>query len=118
MLVYCDTCFDLWWTRSGLQNQLEVRRHHVHDCGFYPGMGSQPNVLSNYSTSSMQLRSDDGTQVIDVATTTGITVTASKVTVTSSQVTIGSDTTIDGRVFLDHVHSGVASGSDDTGGVV
>ena len=54
LLVFCDTCFDLWWvngqnsspaptmpkgaTSSGSQRQLEVRRHHVHDCGFIPGM--------------------------------------------------------------------------------
>ena len=116
-LIFCDTCFDLWWTRGGLQNQLEVRRHHVHDCGFYPGMGSQPKVLSNYSTESLQVRSDDGTQVIDVAAS-GITVTATQVTVTGSSVTLGTATTIDGRVFLNHTHSGVQTGSGATGKVV
>jgi hypothetical protein len=67
LLVFCDVCFDLWWTRGGLQNQLEVRRHDVTDCGFLPGMWSQPNVLSNYSTTSMQLRTDDGSALVDVA---------------------------------------------------
>ena len=65
MLVFCDTCFDYWWKYgayggSGSRPQLEVRRHHVHDCGFLPGMWSQPNVLTDYSTTSVQLRSDDG----------------------------------------------------------
>ena len=67
LLIFCDTCFDLWWTRGGSQNQLEVRRHDVTDCGFIPGMWSQPNVLSNYSTASMQLRADDGSALVDVA---------------------------------------------------
>jgi hypothetical protein len=91
LLVFCDACFDFWWlsgqnnaplaanntngTPSGSQIQNELRRHHVHDCGFIPGMWSQPNVLSNYSTTSMQLRSDDGTVTIDVAEA-GVTVTA------------------------------------------
>jgi hypothetical protein len=99
LLVFCDTCFDLWWkhgqssspaptlpagtSSSGSQRQLEVRRHHVHDCGFIPGMCSQPNVLSNYSTTSAQLRSDDGTAIIDVANS-GITVTAVNVAVNAS----------------------------------
>jgi hypothetical protein len=81
LLVFCDTCFDFWWANgqsnapvaantgvaSGSQRQNVVRRHHVHDCGFIPGMYSQPNKLSNYSTSSLQIRRDDGTVLIDVS---------------------------------------------------
>jgi len=84
LLVFCDTCFDNWWVNgqsnsppahtsstttaaSGSQTQFEVRRHYVHDCGFIPGMWSQPNLLSNYSTSSLQIRSDDGTTIVDVS---------------------------------------------------
>ena len=108
MLVFCDTCFDLWWHNgqagaplaqnasmlgltapSGSQRQLEVRRHHVHDCGFFPGMWSQPNVLSDYSTDSLQIRSDDGDTVIDVSEA-GVTVTGNTVTVTSPSSTAGS----------------------------
>ena len=81
MLIFCDTCFDNWWANgtanspkaanaaapSGTQTQLEVRRHDVTDCGFYPGMWSQPNVLSNYSTTSAQLRRDDGSALVDIS---------------------------------------------------
>lgn len=71
LLVFCDTCFDLWWARgasAGPQQQLEVHRHDVHDCGFQPGMWSQPNVLSKYSTSSIQVRTEAGDTVIDLTT--------------------------------------------------
>ncbi len=83
LLVFCDACMDLWWANgqtnsppptyptgaasSGSQRQNEIRRHHVHDCGFQPGMVSQPNVLSNYSSISMQLRSYDGSTLIDLS---------------------------------------------------
>lgn len=81
MLVFCDTCFDNWWVNgqtsapkatnvasaSGSQTQFEVRRHYVHDCGFMPGMWSQPNVLENYSAGSLQIRTDDGNTIVDVA---------------------------------------------------
>lgn len=82
LLVFCDTCFDLWWQNgqtkapkaanvaapSGSQIQLEVRRHHFWDCGFIPGMTSQPNVLSAWSATSAQLRTYDGTSgVVDVS---------------------------------------------------
>jgi hypothetical protein len=91
LLIFCDTCFDLWWQNgqtnaptadnvaatasaagntpvpSGSQRQFEVRRHHVHDCGFAPGLWSQNNVLTDYSTDSLQIRRDDGSAIIDVA---------------------------------------------------
>lgn len=81
MLIFCDTCFDNWWVNgqnnappaqnvtnaSGSQRQLEVRRHYVHDCGFFPGMWSQNNLVPNYSTTSLQIRADDGSAVIDVS---------------------------------------------------
>ena len=97
LLVFCDTCFDFWWKNgrtnspvasgktapSGTQRQNEVRRHYVHDCGFIPGMCSQPSNLSAYSATSMQLRSDDGSTVIDIAAGV-ITVTGARVAVNAS----------------------------------
>lgn len=81
MLMFCDCCFDLWWQNgqqdapvadnakqaSGTQRQIGMHRHEVNDCGFYPGFYSQPNVLANYSTESLQVRTDDGATVVDVA---------------------------------------------------
>lgn len=162
LLIFCDTCFDLWWkygqtnapkasnasAPSGTQKQLEVRRHYLHDCGFHPGMWSQPHVLSNYSATSMQLRSDDGASTIDV-TSAAVTITAPKtvvnvtgnvevmaskatvtttgdvdvtasghVNVTGSSVVLGPATTIDSRIFLNHTHSGVTTGGGVSGKVV
>lgn len=102
VLIFCDTCFDNWWTSgqsnappaanvttpSGSQTQLEVRRHHVHDCGFLPGVWSQNNLLSNYSTDTLQIRSDDGATIIDVAES-GVTVTGETVTLNSPESAAG-----------------------------
>jgi hypothetical protein len=95
LLIFCDTCFDNWWVNgqtaappaqnpgttapSGSQRQLEIRRHHVHDCGFFPGMWSQNNLLTDYSTDSLQIRSDDGNTIIDVAEA-GVTISGAAVT--------------------------------------
>ncbi len=95
MLIFCDACFDTWWkygqdnappaqnqpplsgpNPSGSQRQFEVRRHYVHDCGFYPGLWSQNRLLENYSSDSLQIRSDDNTTVIDVSAA-GVAVTGS-----------------------------------------
>jgi hypothetical protein len=82
-LVFFDACVDFWWVNgqnhsppptfpqgsasSGSQKQNEIRRHYVHDCVFMPCLWSQPNVLDNYSTDSMQMRADDGSAFVDVA---------------------------------------------------
>jgi hypothetical protein len=127
MLIFCDMCFDLWWTRGGIQNQLERRRHDLTDCGFYPGMWSQPRVLPNYAVDSAQLRSDDGLIVVDVAQA-GITLAGPKVTIQSSgDVDINAtgninlsptgDTVINGKIFLLHEHTLVQTGTDFSGPV-
>ena len=107
LVVFCDTCFDLWWHRgqtnaptadntlttakavgvvaqaSGSQRQLEIRRHYIHDCMFIPGAWSQVRKLTNYSTTSLQIRSDDGDTIIDVAEA-GVTITAAKVVINTT----------------------------------
>jgi len=100
MLIFCDCCFDLWWNNgtnnappaqnlqagqgpSGSQQQIGMHRHEFWDCGFYPGLSSQPNILSDYSTDSLQIRSDDGTTVIDVSES-GVNITAPEVNAKST----------------------------------
>lgn len=141
LVIFGDQCVDGWWQSGGAQNPLELRRHNLSDGFAVLGTWSQPNVVSNYSTNSAQLRSLDGTVIVDVAEA-GVTVTSPKVslnttgdvdvtttgdtnvtatgnvTVTGSKVTLGNATTIDSRVFLNHKHSGVQGGSSVTGGVV
>lgn len=89
LLVFCDACFDFWWENGGLQTQNEVRRHYVHDCGFIPGMTSQPNVLQDYNMDAIEVRNNDGTTKItldDDSVTT--TVNDTKVTVTDGDVEV------------------------------
>ena len=106
LLVFCDTCFDNWWVNgqtqappaytnattqkvSGSQRQNEIRRHYVHDCGFIPGMWSQKDLLTAYSTGSLQIRSDDGLTVIDVSAA-GVVITGAAVSLTNGAgVTVG-----------------------------
>lgn len=124
LLIFCDACIELWLARGGVQDQLERVRHALADCGFYPGGRSQPRVLSNYSTGSAQLRSDDGTKIIDVGNNNAISLTAPAINITATNgiVNIASsgganNTKIDGKVFLTHLHIGVTSGNSNTGPV-
>ena len=100
LLIFCDACFDNWWvngqanspvavntrTSSGSQRQNEVRRHYIHDCGFLPCSTSQPNKLTDYSTASLQIRTDDGATTIDVSAIDGVTITTDQTVQLSAPV--------------------------------
>lgn len=83
LLIFSDMCIDGWWQNSGVNPQYDRRRHDLSDAMALFGPWSQPKVLSNYSTTSMQIRSDDQSVVIDLASNK-ITITAPKVDVNSN----------------------------------
>jgi len=120
LVFFSDRCIDSWWQNGcpvvnneiNTQNQAEFRMHDLSDGFAIVGLRSQPRKIPNYSTTSMQLRSDDGLTVIDMNNTTH------SVTITASNVTITNDCTINGRDFMNHTHSNVQSGSSNSGGVV
>lgn len=67
LLIFADTCIDGWWQNGGVNPSYDRRRHDLSDAFALFGPWSQPNVLSNYSTNSLQIRSDDQTTVIDLS---------------------------------------------------
>jgi hypothetical protein len=66
LVVFGDMCIDGWFSRGGVQNQLEKRRHSLSDGFAIVGVKSQPNVISNYSTDSVELRNKEKTQYIEI----------------------------------------------------
>ncbi len=84
LLIFADTCIDGWWQSSGVQAPMARRRHDLSDAFALFGPWSQPNVLENYSTASMQIRSDDQTVLIDLAEGQ-IAITAPTVAVTATE---------------------------------
>lgn len=68
-LIFQDMGIDLWWQNGGVANQMDgaLFRHAIGDAVAWFGLRSQPRRLEDYSTSSMQLRSDDGSVVIDLS---------------------------------------------------
>ena len=145
-LVICsDSCIDGWY-QSGAANgpvdQLDIRRHDLSDAFAIVGIWNQTRVLQDYSTDSIQIRSDDGETYIDVSAdeiqvvaatvsvnTTGTAVVSAKTVQVSAQngATINAETvsitgstsvTINGTDWQHHHHSGVQSGGSLTGPVV
>jgi phage baseplate assembly protein gpV len=127
LLVFADGCIDAWFQSGGQQSRIDGRRHSLSDAIAVFGLTSTPRALTNYSTIAMQLRSDDGTTVIEVGASE-ITIKANTITVQGQQVNVtgstnvaisgNNTTTIDGVNFLEHTHTGVTAGGGVTGPVV
>lgn len=106
LVVFTDVDFSAWWQSGGVQNPIHPFRHGLDLSSAIAIVGpwSQPNKLSDYSTNSMQLRSLDGTVLIDLK---------------SNEIDITAPTVkINGTSWATHEHSGVQSGGSNTGGVV
>lgn len=117
LLIHADNCIDGWWQSGQISPQLDRRRHDLSDAIALFGPWSQPNKLTNYSTTSMQLRSDDLSVVVDLGNT-GATITAPEITIEAS----AGDINLDGEVDVTgnvHVSSGATGTfSTQTGQVV
>lgn len=143
LVMFADTPLSVWFQNGGLDNQpIDQRRHNLSDGVAIFGVRSQPRLLSDYSTTSAQLRTDDGETLVDVADGQ-ITVQADTVLIKAGSVTIeppsGSATIIvnasssgtiaftassitfsDGthtHDFFLHEHTGVTTGVGVSGGV-
>ncbi|WP_175786641.1 Gp138 family membrane-puncturing spike protein [Burkholderia anthina] len=66
LVVFASRCIDAWWQSGGVQEQADWRMHDLSDGFALLGFRSQPRVLPNVSTTSVQLRSDDGATYIDL----------------------------------------------------
>jgi Phage protein Gp138 N-terminal domain len=105
LVIFCDNCYDAFWQSGGTNNnQIDRRRHDLSDgMAIITGI-SQPNVLSGVSGNSLQIRNLAGTAIMEISGTT-INI-------------LGGSVNIMNRNFMDHSHSGVQTGSGNTGGVV
>ncbi|WP_175777953.1 Gp138 family membrane-puncturing spike protein [Burkholderia anthina] len=66
LVVFASRCIDAWWQSGGVQEQADWRMHDLSDGFALLGFRSQPRALAGVSTSSTQLRSDDGSTYIDL----------------------------------------------------
>lgn len=104
LVIFASRCIDAWWQSGGIQQQSVLRMHDLSDGFVFAGVRSRPRVLPGVSTSTVQLRSDDGTAFVEIdpisylinietsgnitatATTGDVTITAVNATVNASGV--------------------------------
>lgn len=120
LVVFASRCIDGWWQSGGVQAPIEVRLHDLSDGFALVGPRSQPRVLSAISTTTTQLRSDDGAAYVEIAGGHAVNIVA------PGGVTITGNLHVTGAVIAGfgsgdqvglqtHTHSGVQPGAGSTG---
>lgn len=66
LVVFGDNCIDAWWQSGGVQNQIDRRRHDLSDGFAIVGFRSQPQIVSNYSAGTLQMRNASGSAYIEI----------------------------------------------------
>lgn len=68
LVIFAARCIDNWWQEGGVQPQFERRMHDLSDGFAIPKVWSQKTKLDNISTTTAQLRSDDGKRFVEIDT--------------------------------------------------
>ncbi len=122
LVVFSSRCIDTWWQNGGYKNQLPLLRMNDLSDGFaFVGPRSQVRTLSNVSTTTTQLRSDDGVCFVELAGGHVVNVTApGGINLTgpvniSGTVTATGEGTFNGHTVGNHKHPGVQPGTGTSG---
>ena len=142
LIVFSSRCIDGWWSVGGVQPQAEQRMHDLSDGMAIIGFNSQARVIPSYSTTQVEVRTFDGTTKVgliagtvtitaanthitgtlqvDGAVTTNSTLATqgeitSAVSVTAPNVIGSTNVTFGGKSGIAHTHSGVTTGTGNTG---
>ncbi|ULJ01140.1 translation initiation factor IF-2 [Klebsiella pneumoniae] len=116
LVIFADRCIDFWWQSGGIQEPVDERMHDLSDAFCIVGPQSQAKKISGISTTSTQLRTDDGAAFVEVAVGHDVTVkTPGKLTaiaeggteITSPEIVLNGNVTINGNL---------SQGMGDSGG--
>ncbi len=112
LIILASRCIDAWWSYGGVQSQADIRMHDLSDGFALPGIRSIPRLPSGpVNTVGVELRND--------ADTVSVNLTNAEITVTATtRISLNAPLVeINGVNFLTHQHTGVTSGTDNTGPV-
>lgn len=91
LVIFASRCIDAWWSAGGVQVQSEFRMHDLSDGFVIAGPFSQVTKISGWSTSAVQLRSNDGEAYLQLNPTSH---EIDIVTPANWTATVGGNTTI------------------------
>lgn len=121
LAIFSSRSIDKWFNEGGIQEQTESWMHSLSDGFVLVGFRSTPRKLKNVSTTTAQIRTEDGSTFIefDPAGSGKVRIKSS-----SNPVRIEGDLVVTGEItakvdgnhiqLSTHVHDGVATGIADT----
>jgi len=119
LVVFSSRPSDAWQQSGGVQSQIDARTHDLSDVFAMVGFRSNGKALSGVSSSSTQIRSDDGQHVIDLNPASGLTLTSGGVSMALTPgglaITGGTVTHNGKNIGSTHTHNGVVPGGGNTG---
>jgi hypothetical protein len=129
LIVFACRAIDAWSQSGGVQPPSNARKHDLSDAFAIIGPMSQANKIGGISTSTTQLRSDDGStfveldpagQIVNVTAPGGMTITTPTLHITGDvncdkTVTATPDVVGGGKSLKTHVHTGVTTGGGTSG---
>lgn len=129
LIVFASRCIDRWWyygaqvnTETGAiggQPPIDLRMHDISDGFIIPGVKSKPKVISNISTTSTQLRSNNGSVVIDIDTDSNtLSLNAPNLRINGNLEVTGTIKSNGKVIDNNHKHVGVQPGSGTSGVVL
>jgi len=83
-VLFAERDISAWLADGGLHAPASRRRHDFSDAIVLPGLTSSGNRLATYSTDSLQIRSDDDSQVVELAADGSIRIEADTIRLGSS----------------------------------
>lgn len=133
LVVIASRCIDSWWQLGGVQNPLEIRMHDLSDGFCIPGPFSKPKaaLTPNISATDLQIRNQAGTTYISVTSDGKVKLVSPSEIDLNGTVKVTGNLNVTGAIsataevtaqslttpvtLSTHVHTGVSSGSSNTG---
>lgn len=116
LVFIASRCIDNWWYLGPGANhaprpQAEMRMHDLSDGFILVGPRSQPRVLSGVSTTTTQLRSDDGAMYVELAGSHVMNIVApGGLNITAPTVTINASTKVELNTPATQIDGNLTSG--------
>lgn len=88
IVIFASRCIDAWWQSGGVQPPMENRKHDLSDGFAIFAPQSQPTRLSNISTDSLQIRTDDGEALIELTKYMRVNIKSSRVKMDAPSVAV------------------------------
>ena len=108
LVIFSDRCIDFWFQSGGTGDAVDERQHDTSDAFVIVGPQSQAHKISGISTTTAQLRTDDGGALIEldpsnhavnVKTSGNLTAQAAgSVVITAPVITLNGNVTINGNL--------------------